>query len=82
MIWTDPIVAEIRRVREAYAARFNYDLQAMYCDLKEQEKRSGRTTGSYAKDSAEPEPNEPPRPTGPDSEATDTGPSQTDGAGV
>jgi hypothetical protein len=32
----------VRRVRDAYAARFNYDLQAIFRDLKEQEKRSGR----------------------------------------
>jgi hypothetical protein len=46
MTWSDPIVEEVRRVREAYAARFNYDLQAMYRDLKEKEKRSGRKTVS------------------------------------
>ena len=50
MIWSDPIVAEVRRIRDAYAARFNYNLRAMYLDLKEQEKRSGRKTVSYAKD--------------------------------
>ena len=38
MKWTDPIVAEVRRIREEYAARFNYDLHAMFLDLKEQEK--------------------------------------------
>jgi hypothetical protein len=30
----DPIVEEVRRVREAYAARFNYDLEAIFQDLK------------------------------------------------
>ena len=38
----DLIVDEVRRVREAYAARFNYDLDAIYRDIKEQEKKSGR----------------------------------------
>lgn len=42
MTWSDPIVDEVRRVRDAYAARFNYDLRAIFRDLKEQEKRSGR----------------------------------------
>jgi hypothetical protein len=42
MTWSDPIVDEVRRIRDAYAARFNYDLRAIYHDLKEQEKRSGR----------------------------------------
>jgi hypothetical protein len=42
MIWSDPIVDEVRRVRDAYAARFNYDLRAIYRDLKEKEKQNGR----------------------------------------
>jgi hypothetical protein len=36
----DPIVEEVRRVRDAHAARFNYDLDAIFQDIKEQEKRS------------------------------------------
>jgi hypothetical protein len=39
----DPIVEEVRRVREAHAARFNYDLDAIVRDLREQQKNSGRT---------------------------------------
>jgi hypothetical protein len=39
---TDPIVDEVRRVRNEHAARFNYDLKAIYRDLKQQEKVSGR----------------------------------------
>ena len=31
---TDPILAELHRIREEYAARFNYDLRAIYRDLK------------------------------------------------
>ena len=46
-MWEDPIVAEVRKVREAHAAKFNYDLLAIYRDLKEQEKQSGRTFVSY-----------------------------------
>jgi hypothetical protein len=42
MTWSDPIVEEVRRSRDAYAARFNYDLRAIFRDLKEQEMRSGR----------------------------------------
>jgi hypothetical protein len=40
----DPIVAEIRALREAFAKQFNYDLQAICRHLREQEKRSGRRT--------------------------------------
>jgi len=59
MTWSDPIVDEVRRARDAYAARFNYDLRAIYRDLKEQERHSGRTIVSYAEDSTERDPNVP-----------------------
>ncbi|MGH2397460.1 MAG: hypothetical protein ACRDFW_10830 [bacterium] len=38
---SDPIVDEVRKVREAHAARFNYDLSAICADLKKKEKDSG-----------------------------------------
>jgi hypothetical protein len=37
----DPIVAEVRRVREAYAAKFDYDIGAMLRDLRERYSTSG-----------------------------------------
>ncbi len=37
----DPLVDEVRRVRDAHAARFHYDLDAIFRDIKDQEKRSG-----------------------------------------
>ena len=37
----DPIVDEVRRIRDAHAARFNYDLDAIFRDIKEREKKSG-----------------------------------------
>jgi len=42
MPWEDPIVEEVRKARDAYAKRFNYDLDAIYRDLKQKERRSGR----------------------------------------
>lgn len=30
----DPIVEEVRRIRQQYAARFNYDLEAIFRDLR------------------------------------------------
>ena len=42
MPWEDPIVEEVREVRDAYAKRFNYDLDAIYRYLKAKERRSGR----------------------------------------
>lgn len=37
----DPIVDEVRQVRDAHAARFNYDLEAIFQDIKRREKESG-----------------------------------------
>jgi hypothetical protein len=50
----DPIVDEVRRVRDAHAARFNYDLEAIFRDIKEQEKKSGRQFVSFAPRRVEP----------------------------
>ncbi len=36
-MWDDPIVSEIRKVRETHAARFNFDLRAIYLDMKKKE---------------------------------------------
>ncbi len=37
----DPIVDEVRRIKNELAARFNYDLDAIFQDIKEWEKNSG-----------------------------------------
>jgi hypothetical protein len=37
----DPIVEEVRRIKEAHAARYNYDIRAMAKALREQQQRSG-----------------------------------------
>ena len=39
----DPIVSEIRQVRQAHAERFHFDLDAIFADIKEEERRSGAT---------------------------------------
>jgi hypothetical protein len=44
----DPIVDEVRRIRDEHAARFNYDLWAIFRDIKEQERRSGLKFVSFA----------------------------------
>jgi hypothetical protein len=41
-MWPDEIVEQTRQVRDAYAARFNYDLEAICKDLKKQEAQSTR----------------------------------------
>jgi hypothetical protein len=51
---SDPIVDEVRRIRDAHAAKFNYDPDAIFRDIKEQEKRSGRKYVSFADEGAAP----------------------------
>jgi hypothetical protein len=41
-MWKDPIVEEVRRAREEYAARFDFDLEAMARDLREQQQELKR----------------------------------------
>ena len=41
-MWNDPIVEEIRKIREEHAARFDYDPVAIFEDLKRLEQESGR----------------------------------------
>ena len=71
----DPIVDEVRRVRGEHAARFNYDLWAIFRDIKEQQERSGLKFVSFAD-----APNQALQPTGPaipvsgNSEFTQAGP--------
>ena len=55
----DPIVDEVRRVRDAHAAMFNYDLDAIFQDIKEEEKKSGLKFVSYPPRRTAP-PQEPP----------------------
>jgi hypothetical protein len=41
-MWQDPIVEEVRKIREEHAAKFDYDLARIFADLKEKERTSGR----------------------------------------
>jgi hypothetical protein len=41
-MWIDEIVEEIHQIREEYAKSFNYDLNAMFADLRKKEAASGR----------------------------------------
>ncbi len=36
-MWQDPIVEEVRKVREEYAASLNYDLKAIVAELLKQQ---------------------------------------------
>ena len=39
-----PIVEEIRRIRQQHAKKFGFDLDAIFEDLKDKERKSGRQT--------------------------------------
>ena len=40
-MWEDPIVAEVRKIRDKIAKRFNYDIRAIAEYMREREKTSG-----------------------------------------
>lgn len=40
-MWKDPIVEEIRHIREEHAKKFNYDLHAICEDFRKKQSSSG-----------------------------------------
>ena len=44
----DPIVGEVRQIREAHAAEFNFDLRAIYVAIKQAEQKSKRKKVTFA----------------------------------
>ncbi len=46
-MYQDSVIDEIRTIRETYAAKFSYDLEAIYYDLKEKEKTRGHRLVSF-----------------------------------
>ena len=59
MIEDDPIIAEIRKIREEHAAKFNYDIHAIFEDIRHQQRESGRTYVSLPPCRIEPSENAP-----------------------
>ncbi len=43
----DPIVEEVRKIRDDYAKKFDYDLNAIFADLKKQQESGGRKLVSF-----------------------------------
>ncbi len=61
----DPVVEEVRKVREAYAAQLGYDPERIFQDLKEreaQERRRGRRIVRFRPRPARVRPNQPAEP--------------------
>ena len=46
-MWEDPIVKEVRKVREEHSSRFGHDLDRIYRELKRREETSGRRYVSH-----------------------------------
>ncbi len=44
---TDPIIAELRAVRDRHAARFDYDVTAIFRDIRTMQETSGRDYVRY-----------------------------------
>jgi hypothetical protein len=40
-MWNDPIVAEVRKIRQKIAAKFKYDIRAIAEDARKRERKSG-----------------------------------------
>ncbi|MEX0717643.1 MAG: hypothetical protein WD066_13705 [Planctomycetaceae bacterium] len=58
-MWEDPIVAEVHRTREELAAAFDYDVKAIFADLRKRQAGLGTRLVSPKK-----RPNETLQPTG------------------
>jgi hypothetical protein len=39
-MWKDPIIEELQQLRDEYAKQFNYDLKAMFEDIKAKERQN------------------------------------------
>lgn len=59
---TDPIIAELWAVRDQHAARFDYDVAAIFRDIREMQETSGRDYVSYPARRVVPRTEEPPKP--------------------
>jgi hypothetical protein len=46
-LWEDPIVEEVRKIRKEQSERFDFDLDKIFQNLKQQEKKSGKRYASY-----------------------------------
>ena len=49
----DPVVEKIHKIREKYAAEFDYDIDLMFEDLREKQLQSKRRIVSFVKNKKE-----------------------------
>lgn len=62
MNFEDPIVADVRRIRETLSAKFDFDVSAIFADLRARQSNAGhrlitikRNDGAEQSDEREPE---------------------------
>lgn len=48
-MWKDPIVEEIRKIREKQVKRFNFDVRAICEDAQKRQAKSGHRVVSFIK---------------------------------
>lgn len=41
-MWEDPIVSDIRRVREQLAAEYNFDVHAIFAEMQKRQSKLGK----------------------------------------
>jgi hypothetical protein len=41
MYWEDPIVSDVRRIREDLSAKFAFDVSAIFADIRSRQSRAG-----------------------------------------
>ena len=46
-MWKDPVVQEVRKIREARAAKLNYDIRAIVEDARKRQQRSRQRVISF-----------------------------------
>jgi len=46
-MWEDPIIEEVRKIREEHSSRFGHNLDRIYQELKRREEASGRRYVSH-----------------------------------
>jgi len=53
MVWEDPIVDEVRKNRDSLSAQFDYDLTAIFADIRARQSKIGRRLVNLERDEAE-----------------------------
>jgi hypothetical protein len=48
-MWNDPIVAEVRKVRQEHAAKFGYNIKAIVEDARRRQRQSKHRVVSFAR---------------------------------